>query len=144
MDYKEIYEKEHLKNVELAERIAELEMQNDELKYKLGRIQGNPLWKVSKPFRLAMHWAIRQKHRLQNCGGVKGVMVKLDYKKREKAAMKQFGTESYPSEQEADAERTTVFERMVKISILVPLYNTPIEFLYEMIDSVVNQTYENW
>ena len=144
MDYKEIYEKEHLKNVELAERIAELEMQNDELRYKLGRIQGNPIWKLSKPFRVAMHWAIRQKHRLENCGGPRGVIAKLDYKKREKAAAKQFGTDSYPTPEEAAKERETVFERMVKISILVPLYNTPIDFLHEMIDSVVDQTYENW
>ncbi len=31
-----------------------------------------------------------------------------------------------------------------KISIVVPLYNTPLDFLDEMLDSVVNQTYQNW
>lgn len=31
-----------------------------------------------------------------------------------------------------------------KISIVVPLYNTPMEYLTQLIDSVVNQTYENW
>ena len=31
-----------------------------------------------------------------------------------------------------------------KISIVVPLYNTPLDFLDEMLDSVVNQTYKNW
>ena len=38
----------------------------------------------------------------------------------------------------------TKFDRMVKISILVPLYNTPLQFLNEMIESVLNQTYQNW
>ena len=33
---------------------------------------------------------------------------------------------------------------MVKFSILVPLYNTPREFLTAMLDSVVQQTYGNW
>ena len=31
-----------------------------------------------------------------------------------------------------------------KISIVVPLYNTPLDFLEELLDSVVNQTYRNW
>lgn len=32
----------------------------------------------------------------------------------------------------------------LKFSILTPLYNTPINFLEEMIESVLNQTYQNW
>ena len=31
-----------------------------------------------------------------------------------------------------------------KVSIVVPLYNTPLNFLEELLDSVVNQTYRNW
>ena len=31
-----------------------------------------------------------------------------------------------------------------KISIVVPLYNTPLDFLEELLDSVANQTYRNW
>ncbi len=41
-------------------------------------------------------------------------------------------------------EETTEFAHNVKFSIVVPLYNTPINFLKEMIDSVKNQTYKNW
>lgn len=95
----------------------------EELSFKLGRIKNNPLWKASKPARDWMHWAIRQKQRLTNCGGPKGVLRKIDYKKREKEAMKQFGTESFPTPEEAKRQRETVFPRMVKISILVPLWN---------------------
>lgn len=143
-DYKKSYEKEHLKNAELASRIAELEFKNEELEFKLGRIKKNPIWKASKPARDCMHWAIRQKQRLSNCGGPKGVIHKLDYKKREREAMKQFGTDSFPDEEQRKLEEEAVFPHMVKISILVPLYNTPREFLIEMIDSVMNQTYSNW
>jgi GT2 family glycosyltransferase len=140
----EAYEKEHLKNAKLAARIAELEFKNEELEFKLNRIKTNPLWKASKPARDCVHWASRQKQRLSNCGGARGILHKLDYKKRERAAMKQFGTDSFPDAQRRSFEAAAVFDNMVKISILVPLYNTPKEFLTEMIDSVMNQTYSNW
>lgn len=41
-------------------------------------------------------------------------------------------------------EEQTKFNKDIKFSILVPLYNTPERFLKEMIDSVVSQTYKNW
>lgn len=41
-------------------------------------------------------------------------------------------------------ETATQFDKNIKFSILVPLYNTPIKFLKQMINSVVNQTYSNW
>ncbi len=41
-------------------------------------------------------------------------------------------------------EESTRFEKDIKFSILVPLYNTPERYLKEMIDSVINQTYKNW
>ena len=58
--------------------------------------------------------------------------------------MKRYGTDSFPSPEEAEKQRNTQFPRMVKISILVPLFNTPENFLREMIESVTAQTYENW
>ena len=143
-NYREAYEQEHLKCAELAARVASLEAKNEELEWKLNRIKNNPLWKLSKPLRNCVHWAIRQKDRLSNCGGVKGVLHKLDYKKREREAMKQFGTDSFPSEEQAKLERETVFPRMVKISILVPLWNNKREFQIDMLESVMNQTYQNW
>ncbi|MBE5867414.1 MAG: glycosyltransferase [Lachnospiraceae bacterium] len=144
MDYKEAYEKEHLKNADLAGRIADLEAKNEELEFKLGRIKNNPLWKVSKPARSAVHYVLRQKERLANCGGPKGVVAKLGYKKREKQAMKQFGTDSFPDEEQRKLERESVFPRMVKISILVPLWNNRREFQVEMLECIMNQTYQNW
>lgn len=36
------------------------------------------------------------------------------------------------------------FPKKIKFSIIVPLYNTPKDFLQEMIGSVLFQTYENW
>ena len=144
MDYKEAYEREHLKCADLASRVAELEEKNDELNFKLNRIKNNPLWKASAPLRKGMHYCIRQRDRLKNCGNLRGIWAKIKYKEREREAMAHYGTASFPDETRRKLERETVFPRMVKFSILVPLYNTPKEFLTAMLDSVVDQTYENW
>lgn len=143
-DYRELYESEHLRNADLAGRVAELEAKVDDLNFKLERIKGNPLWKASKPARVCMHFVIRQVRRLKNQGSIRGVINKLAYKKNERAAMKQFGTGSFPDEEERKKESEAVFPYMPKISILVPLYNTPEPFLREMTASVLDQTYGNW
>ncbi|MBR6769930.1 MAG: glycosyltransferase family 2 protein [Lachnospiraceae bacterium] len=143
-DYKSAYEKEHIKCADLAERVAELEEKNEELNFKLNRIKNHPFWKLSGPLRKLMHYCIRQKDRIKNCGSLRGVVAKVKYKKREKQAMKQFGTDGFPDEAIRKAERETVFPQMVTFSILVPLYNTPKGFLTAMLDSVMAQTYENW
>ena len=144
MDYKEAYEKEHIKCADLAERVAELEEKNEELNFKINRIKTNPVWKMSAPFRKAMHYVIRQKNRLKNCGNLRGIWAKIKYKGREREAMERYGTASFPTEERRREEEETVFPHMVKFSILVPLYNTPKEFLTAMLDSVVAQTYKNW
>lgn len=143
-DYREAYEQEHLKCADLAARVADLESKCEELEWKLNRIKKNPLWKCSRPVRNAVHWTIRQKDRLKNCGGPRGVVQKLGYKKREREAMRQFGTESFPSPEQAAAERETVFPRMVKISILLPLWNNERKYQIQVLESVMNQTYQNW
>ena len=144
MDYQKAYEEEHLRNADLAGRVADLEAKVDDLNFKLNRIKSNPVWKASAPARKCMHWCIRQATRVKNCGSIKGVIAKIKYKEREKHAMEQFGTKSFPDEARREAEQNADFARKVKISILVPLFNTPEEFLREMIDSVMNQTYSNW
>ena len=144
MDYKEEYEKEHLHNADLSGRVAELEAEVDDLKFQLNRIKTNPIWKASAPARKCMHFCIRQGRRIKNCGSIKGILSKVEYKKHEKLAMEQFGTKSFPDEKRRAQEEGTLFENAVKISILVPLYNTPEQFLREMIESVLYQTYPNF
>ncbi len=49
-----------------------------------------------------------------------------------------------PSKEELEMQRNTVFPIKPKISIVVPLFRTPEDFLCQMIDSVRQQTYANW
>ena len=48
------------------------------------------------------------------------------------------------SEEELEKQRNKEFPHMPLFSILVPVYNTPIPYLREMLDSVRNQTYQKW
>lgn len=144
MNYQELYEKEREKCAELADKLAFLEVENEELQQKLGNIKNNAFWKLSKPVRSVIHFTKRQKDRLVGCGSVKGVIRKVHSKIEEKKVLKKYGTESFPTEQQIKEQQNTKFDRMVKISILVPLWNTPKVFLTEMLDSVMNQTYANW
>lgn len=72
------------------------------------------------------------------------MIAKVRYKSWEKKAMTHYGTQSFPSAEERQKQEAAAFERMPKISILVPLWNTPESFLTEMIGSVQWQTYKNW
>ncbi|MCC8136515.1 MAG: glycosyltransferase family 2 protein [Clostridiales bacterium] len=45
---------------------------------------------------------------------------------------------------EFQKQRNTEFPRRILVSIAVPLYNTPVDYLKEMITSVQLQSYENW
>ena len=49
-----------------------------------------------------------------------------------------------PTKQELQKQRETKFEIMPKISIIVPLYKTPVNFFTELVDCLINQTYPNW
>ena len=48
------------------------------------------------------------------------------------------------TEEEKARQRETKFPKEILFSILVPLYNTPVEYLKAMIESVQEQTYGNW
>ena len=144
MNYEELYEKEHIKCADLASRVAELEEANDYLQFRLDRIHDNKLWKATGGLRRIMHFVSRQTSRVKNCGGLRGVVAKIKYKKREKLAMANYGKKSFPDDAKRKQEEETVFDSMPLISILVPLYNTPQGFLTSMIESVLYQTYKNW
>lgn len=144
IDYKELYEKERQKSASLAGRLADAKNEAEYLQFQLNRIKNNPVFKATRPLRMNAHRVINLARRVKNLGGPRGIARKLRQKKYEKQAMKLHGTASFPTPEEAKRQRETVFSKKIKISILVPLYNTPQNFLKEMIDSVIAQTYENW
>ena len=49
-----------------------------------------------------------------------------------------------PDTEELEKQRNTKFKIEPKISILVPMYNTPYKFFDELVNCLINQTYTNW
>lgn len=52
--------------------------------------------------------------------------------------------EHQADEKELKREREEKFPYMPKISLVVPVFNTPLEYLDLMMDTVLKQSYENW
>ena len=50
----------------------------------------------------------------------------------------------FPTAEELTEQKKTVFAYQPKISIVVPLYKTPLKFLHRLVDSVKAQSYGNW
>lgn len=49
-----------------------------------------------------------------------------------------------PTLEEIEEQRNHNFKINPKISILVPMYNTPYKFFKELVECLINQTYTNW
>ena len=131
------------------EQIAVLQWQYDDLTHAF-------FWKITKPARKMVDGL---KHLLRNCRSVvllwKGLKclkqhgVRYTWEKlRRKFAHRQEYAELAKrplfTEKELNEQRTHTFPQNVKFSIVVPLFNTPENFLHEMLQSVIEQTYGNW
>ena len=128
--------------------------QRDQLQLQLDAMLGSKSWRLTKPLRDAVSGiktlvrSNRYTHLLAK--GVKSLLrdgLKVTWKKvRHKLLAKNDVFIEVPlySEAELKQQKETKFDRNIKFSILVPLYNTPERFLHEMIRSVQEQTYGNW
>ena len=141
---KDAYERETRRGRALTGKLAEAEHNRAQTEEKLAKIKGSLLWRMSRPLRTLFHKASRLKERLGCYGSLKGIARKLNAKMIERQAREQHGSASFPEIEEAARQRLYKFNREVKFSILIPLYNTPEKFLRQAIESVMNQTYEGW
>ncbi len=142
--YKESYKREKRRGRTLKSKLAVAERNREATQRKLDKIKGSLLWRASKPLRMLFHKAARMKERLGHYGSLKGISRKVNAKMIERQARGQHGTASFPEIEEAARQRLYKFDREVKFSILMPLYNTPEKFLRQAIESVIDQTYEGW
>ncbi len=142
--YREAYRREKQRGRTLESKLSAAEQNEETVRRRLDRIRGSLLWRASKPLRMLFHKIARVKERLGYYGSLKGIARKINAKMIERQARAQHGTASFPEIEEAARQRLYKFDREVKFSILMPLYNTPEKFLRQAIESVINQTYENW
>lgn len=133
-----------------------LQQQLNECRQAYNSLQNAFFWKITKPMRMVCEYIekmilkvkflrllIRGMQNLRKEGiksTWKKVLLKFSTKKRMEEIIRQF----HLTEKEREEQEKTVFPIKIKFSILVPLYNTPENFLKEMLESVCAQTYKNW
>ncbi len=129
---------------ELIQRLSEAEDKNRQLEAELSDIKKNFIWRATGPMRRFSDKIAHQIERIRNQGSLRGVLSKIKWKLQQKKCMKRYGKQSFPDEATIQKERTTSFDNMPLISILTPVYNDPPEFMRQLLDSILAQTYENW
>lgn len=136
----------------LREKVNDLEQNYIQLDFAYNCIIRSLFWKTTKPLRIILNLIKTALKRIKifyyPLKALKILLTKGP-KKLFKHMRKHFKSRlpreiNYISKERRAKEEATVFPKDIKFSLLVPLYNTPLNFLQEMIDSVKAQTYKNW
>lgn len=88
---------------------------------------------------------IKKGYRYLRRHGLKQFLIRLTERfQREDIKYETWFDLNKATEKELQKQRQTQWDDPVKISVVVPVYNTPEKFLREMIESVCAQTFDNW
>lgn len=92
------------------------------------------------------HSSVYRTYNYMKMNGVKKTAVKVAHKLMGSDDMDygKWYERNRPNKKELMRQAQVQFTYRPKISIIVPVYNTPLDFLDEMIQSVKDQTYTNW
>lgn len=113
-------------------------------------------WKSTKPIRIVLDGIkkILKFNRYTHlfCKGLKCLkqngfeytLKKVKQKLKNSKRYNNYTKQNILTDDEKQLQISTKFSKDIKFSIVVPLYNTPENFLREMIDSCINQTYNDW
>ena len=136
----------------LSEKLDDLNLDYQKILYEYDEISNSHYWKMTGPFRKVTHAMKKVLKKSKIAYSICNAMKKLII--RGLRFLVKFGkrffhistskTSNKILKKTRKLEENTSFEKNVKFSILVPLYNTPPKFLKEMIKSVQSQTYKNW
>ena len=78
------------------------------------------------------------------CNGIRATFYQTCWSLHQKKQIKKLKRSFFLNSKERRRQEQTSFPQKIKFSILVPVYNTPLNLLSEMVISVQNQTYNNW
>lgn len=98
------------------------------------KYKGTWVWKLLKPARVVYKAGKTYK---SNRSVKEALMGKKKF-------VKDYIKAQFPDDAERKRQENATFDRNIKFSVLVPLFNTPKKFLKDMIESVQAQTYKNW
>jgi GT2 family glycosyltransferase/SAM-dependent methyltransferase len=91
--------------------------------------------------RLRRRWSVQPANLAPTPGVPREGLVRTD---PANATYAQWIEENEPNAKELTRQRQTALPYAPKISVVVPVYNTPVPFLVSMLHSVLEQTYSNW
>ncbi len=145
-------ELEHYKThyfVAISQR-EDLKRQLADMTNKYNVISNAGWWKITKPFRVLFDiikypfkhgpfLKVKKFFKVWREQGFRCAWRKVFRKKNVKKALAPLFTEA-----QIKAQREHKFDKDIKFSVIVPLFNTPEIYLKEMIESVIKQTYSNW
>lgn len=99
-----------------------------------------PAWANSNPI---FKYGYKTLRMIKN-EGVSQTVFAAKYVTRRYFKLKQLKKEFYLTDEKRAEQESTVFPFMPKISVIVPLYNTPEKYLRELISSFLAQSYKNF
>ena len=109
-------------------------------KRRFGKLRNTWFWTLIYPVRMCYRAWLRFLAGLRE----RKPNAKFFVKRRAYQFSKAYIKSLFPSEERRKEQENTVFEKDITFSILAPLYNTPEQFLKDMIGSVQAQTYGKW
>lgn len=139
-------------NRELERKISELSAALNDIQHSYNAVINSHCWKMTYPLRATLN-AVKNFVLIQyfrkfcislKRNGLKQTMHKVKKTLFPKSVYQDVIAAAVLSESDTQKQKNTVFDKSIKFSIIVPLYNTPVKFLNEMISSVIAQTYSNW
>ena len=104
------------------------------------RLKGTWVWPLLKPARVVYNYT---RLFIIICRTT-GVATALKSVWRKKTFSKKYIKSLFLTKEIIAEQKAHVFSKDITFSVLVPLFNTPENYLKDMIDSVVNQTYGKW
>lgn len=132
--------------------INELKQQLTIAQEQYSVISNAACWKITKPIRVSLDFIKKTCTRFDAIKVLKslrkdGLYITYQKVKRRHSTYAQYSyilkTPLF-TELELTEQRSIRFPNKLKFSIVVPLFNTPEEFLQAMIESVIEQTYSDW
>ncbi|WP_080696866.1 glycosyltransferase [Clostridium beijerinckii] len=148
-NYKLHYNSAITQRNELAAKLS-----NTEIAYNI--ILNSTMWKITKPVRIILDY-LKSFLKSNRCthiickglkclkqNGFKYTFDKVKQKFKNAKGYNNYAKQNLLTDKEKQIQINTKFSKDIKFSIVVPLYNTPENFLCEMINSCIDQTYDNW
>ena len=86
--YRDLYEKERIKNAELTEKLVDAEAKVADLSYKMDKLRNSMIWKMIYPFRLLWSHTKNIFIRIRRYGSISNLKKKIESKIIEKRAYK--------------------------------------------------------